>query len=220
VTPETVAAETPEERRQRASTILRRLRSQYNAECALVHESPLQLLIATILSAQCTDEAVNRVTPSLFARYPDAVAFADADQEDLEGSINSLGLFRNKAKSLRACCRLLVDEHGGEVPQTMAELVTLPGVARKTANVVLGTAFGKAEGVVVDTHVQRLSQRMGLTEQADPVKIERDLMAVLPRNRWVEGGHNLVWHGRKCCTARKPDCGACVVADLCPRIGV
>jgi endonuclease-3 len=214
------AAETPEQRRQRASTILRRLRGEYDAHCALVHQTPLQLLLATILSAQCTDEMVNKVTPALFSRFPDAASLAEASQEEVETLINSLGLFRNKAKSLRGCCALIMSEFGGEVPRTMAELTRLPGVARKTANVVLGTAFGIPSGVVVDTHVQRLSGRMGLSQQSDAVKIERDLMAILPKDRWIEAGHNLIWHGRKCCAARKPACERCVVGDLCPRVGV
>lgn len=221
VTPETVAAETPDERRRRATTILRRLRTRYDPVCALVHDNPLQLLIATILSAQATDEQVNKVTPALFRKYPRAEDFAAASQSEMEQDIGSIGLFRNKAKSIRACCGLLVERHGGEVPETMPELVQLPGVARKTANVVLGTALGKATGVVVDTHVQRLSYRLGLTgEQQNTDRIERDLMAVFPRSRWIEAGHNLIWHGRKCCRARKPSCDECVCADLCPRLGV
>jgi endonuclease-3 len=218
--PEPVAAETPDARRRRASTILRRLRAEYPLQCGLRHENPLQLLLATILSAQCSDEMVNRVTPALFARFPDAAAVAAAGQEEVEALIGSLGLFRNKAKSLRGCCALLVAEHGGEVPRTMRALVRLPGVARKTANVVLGTAFGIAAGVVVDTHVQRLSARLGLSDQTDPVRIERDLMALLPRARWIEAGHALIWHGRRCCQARKAACERCPVADSCPRIGV
>lgn len=220
VTPETVAAETAAARRRRATTILRRLRTRYEPVCALRHENPLQLLIATILSAQTSDEQVNRVTPALFERFPDAAAFAEASQEELEAAIATIGLFRNKAKNIRGACRMIVEEYGGEVPDTMPELLRLPGVARKTANVVLGTAFGKATGVVVDTHVQRLAGRMGLTSAETPERIERDLMELLPRSRWIEAGHNLIWHGRKCCGARRPHCSDCVCADLCPRLGV
>ena len=173
------------------------------------------------MSAQTTDEQVNKVTPGLFAKYPDAAAFAAAEPAELEQDLNRIGLFRNKAKSIRGACRLLVEQHGGEVPASMPELLKLPGVARKTANVVLGTAFGLASGVVVDTHVQRLSGRLGLTaETTNTDKIEKDLIAAFPRDRWVEAGHNLIWHGRKCCAARRPDCANCVCADLCPRIGV
>ena len=214
------AGEDPEQRRRRVSTILRRLRGEYEAVCGLRHEGPMQLLVATILSAQCSDEMVNRVTPALFERYPDAAALAVAEQADIEAMINSLGLFRNKAKSIKGACQLLVDRHGGQVPDDLDALLALPGVARKTANVVLGNAFGRATGVVVDTHVQRLSQRLGLTEQTDPVKIERDLMAAIPKNRWIEASHTIIWHGRKCCAARRPACGRCVIADLCPRLGV
>jgi endonuclease-3 len=214
------ADESLEQRRRRASTLLRRLRAHYEARCGLQHESPFQLLVATILSAQCSDEMVNRVTPALFARCPSAESLAAISQAELEGLIGSLGLFRNKAKNLRACGALLVSEFGGQPPRTMAELTRLPGVARKTANVVLGTAYGIAVGVVVDTHVARLSGRLGLSAAGDPVKIERDLMAVLPRNRWIEAGHNLVWHGRKCCSAQRPACDRCPVADLCPRLGL
>lgn len=221
VTVETVAEETTAARRRRASTILRRLRTLYEPRCALLHANPLQLLVATILSAQTTDEQVNKVTPELFARYPDAAAFAAASQEELEQAIAAIGLFRNKAKSIRGACAMLVEQFGGEVPDRMAELTKLPGVARKTANVVLGTAFGRAEGVVVDTHVQRLAWRLGLTgEEVNTTKIERDLMAAYPKPNWIDLGHLLVWHGRKCCTARKPQCSTCAVAELCPRQGV
>ncbi len=221
VTADTVADETTEARRRRASTILRRLRTLYEPRCALLHANPLQLLVATILSAQTTDEQVNKVTPELFARYPDAAAFAAASQEELEQAIAAIGLFRNKAKSIRGACAMLVEQFGGDVPERMADLVKLPGVARKTANVVLGTAFGRAEGVVVDTHVQRLAWRLGLTaEEVNTAKIERDLMAAYPPSNWIDLGHLLVWHGRKCCTARKPQCSTCHVAELCPRQGV
>ena len=220
LSPQDLAAETDEARRRRVSTLLRRFRGEYDAVCGLRHEGPLQLLVATILSAQCSDEMVNRVTPALFEQFPDAAAFAAAEQADIEAAINSLGLFRNKAKSIKGACTLLCEQHGGQVPSAMDALLALPGVARKTANVVLGNAFGIASGVVVDTHVQRLSQRLGLTAQTDPVKIERDLMALVPRERWVEASHTIIWHGRKCCAARKPACDRCLVADLCPRVGV
>ncbi|MBI2298534.1 MAG: endonuclease III [Armatimonadetes bacterium] len=220
LTADSVAAETAEQRANRGSTILRRLRTRYDPVCALVHHNPLQLLIATILSAQTTDEQVNKVTPELFRRYPGAAAFAATSQEELEGAIASIGLFRNKAKSIRGACAMIVEQFGGEVPRSMKQLLKLPGVARKTANVVLGTGFGLATGVVVDTHVQRLSRRMGLTEEELPEKIERNLMQCFPKPRWIEAGHNLIWHGRKCCRAQKPQCSACVCADLCPRIGV
>lgn len=218
---EELSQETDDERRRRGSTILRRLRTRYEPVCALIHDNPLQLLIATILSAQSTDEQVNKITPALFDKYRDAEAFAAASQAELERDIGSIGLFRNKAKSIRGCATKLVEEHGGEVPARMADLVELPGVARKTANVVLGTAFGKATGVVVDTHVQRVTFRLGLTfEEKNTNRIEKDLMEVFPRPRWVEAGHNIIWHGRKCCIARKPRCSECVVLDLCPRRGV
>lgn len=213
--------ETIDQRKQRASTILRRFRTVYHAECALLHDNPFQLLIATILSAQSTDEQVNKVTPALFAAYPDPAAFAAASQEEMERAIGSIGLFRNKAKSIRGTAQRIVEVFGGEVPRRMPDLLTLPGVARKTANVVLGTAFGIASGVVVDTHVKRLSYRFGFTAEAQNTdRIEQDLMAILPRQRWVEAGHNLIWHGRRVCDARKPRCSDCLVAELCPRQGV
>jgi endonuclease-3 len=190
-----------------------------NARCALHHENPLQLLVATILSAQCTDTRVNLVTPALFARYPDAAAFANADQSELESMIASTGFFRNKAKNIIACCRAIVDNHGGEVPGTMEELVPLAGIGRKTANVVLGNAFD-VPGIPVDTHVARLSQRMGLTQHADPVKIERDLMALLPADEWTMFGHRMIYHGRQVCHARKPGCESCTIRDICPKVGV
>ena len=221
VTSETVAAETEEERRRRASTIVRRLRSQYDAVCGLNFENPLQLLVATILSAQATDAQVNRVTPALFERFPDAEAFADVSQEELEAAIASIGLFRNKAKSIRGACLMIVDEYDGEVPSTMKQLTRLPGVARKTANVVLGTAFGRAAGIAVDTHVQRIAYRLGLTEERKNTdRIERNLTTCIPRTRWIEAGHTIIWHGRRCCKARGPLCDECVCADLCPRNGV
>jgi endonuclease-3 len=189
-------------------------------ECALVHRSPLELLVATILSAQCTDERVNQVTPVLFARYPSAEKLAGARIEDLESIIKSTGFFRNKAKNIQGCCAALVERHGGEVPRRLEELVRLPGVGRKTANVVLGTAFGIASGVVVDTHVGRLSKRLGLTRASDPVRIEQDLMERLPAEAWIAFSHRMIWHGRRTCQARKPRCEACELAEVCPKTGV
>jgi endonuclease-3 len=207
-------------REERARKIVALLaRHHPDATCALTWRDPYQLLAATILSAQCTDARVNLTTPALFRRYPDAAALARADRAELEGLIRSTGFYRNKAKSLLGMAKGLVEKHGGEVPRTMAELVELPGVARKTANVILGTAFGIAEGIVVDTHVIRLAGRMGLTKEEDPVKIERDLMEVVPRDRWIAFAHQMTWHGRKVCDARKPECGACPVAKVCPSCG-
>src|SRR5690606_15869185 len=204
-------------KRERALEILRRLGDEYpNAKCALNHRNAFELLTATILSAQCTDERVNQVTPSLFARYPTPHDLAAARQEELEEIIRSTGFFRSKAKSLLGMAQALVERHGGEVPAEMEALVVLPGVGRKTANVVLSNAFGKSEGVVVDTHVKRLAGRLGLTRETDPEKVERDLMELLPRDRWTAVEHLLIWHGRKVCDARRPRCEACVVADLCP----
>ncbi len=190
-----------------------------DAHCALHHANPLQLLVATILSAQCTDERVNKVTPALFARYPDARAYAEADRAEMEAMIQSTGFFRNKAKSIQTCCQILVEKHGGEVPATMEELVPLPGVGRKTANVVLGNAFG-IPGIPVDTHVGRLSRRMGLTEHDDPVKVESDLMALIPREDWTDFGHRMIFHGRQVCHSRKPKCEECTLAKICSKIGV
>jgi len=191
-----------------------------DADCALRHVDAFQLLVATILSAQSTDETVNKVTPVLFAKYPTPRAFADAPVEEIERIIHSTGFFRQKAKSIQGTARKIVDEFGGSVPQTLEELVTLPGVARKTANVVLGTAFGKNEGVVVDTHVGRLSMRLGFTwsgkDAKDAVKIERDLMELFPQESWTFLGHSLIWHGRRVCGARKPNCEGCTLNKLCP----
>jgi endonuclease-3 len=206
--------------RDQARRILRGLEKLYpEATCALHYTNPLQLLIATILSAQCTDARVNLVTPALFAKYPDAAAFARANREELQRLIQSTGFFRNKARNIIACCKQIVEKHDGEVPGTMEELVPLPGVGRKTANVVLGNAFG-TPGIPVDTHVGRLSQRMGLTNQTDPVKIERDLMEVIPQKEWTHFGHRMIYHGRQVCHARKPLCGQCTLARLCARRGV
>jgi len=200
-----------------AKTIVRRLRGEYpDVHCALTHENPYELIVSTILSAQCTDEMVNKVTPALFAKYPTAGALAKARLPSVEKLVKSTGFFRNKAKNITGMARKLVADFDGKVPRTMEELLSLPGVARKTANVVLGVAFGKAEGVVVDTHVQRLSQRLGLTKEEDPKKIERDLMEALPKSDWIDASHLLIWHGRRVCSARKPQCDKCVLRDRCP----
>lgn len=205
----------------RVRKIIRKLRDAYpDATCALHHRNPLQLLVATILSAQCTDARVNLVTPALFEKYRTAADFAAAQQRELEEMIRSTGFFRNKARSIRNCCRAIAERCGGEVPDSLEQLVNLDGIGRKTANVVLGVAYGKAEGVVVDTHVARLSRRMGLTRQRTPEKIEQALMKLVPRADWIDFSHLLIWHGRKRCNARRPDCIQCEVADLCPKIGV
>jgi len=185
------------------------------AECALVHKTPLELLVATILSAQCTDKRVNIVTEGLFRKYKTAFAFAKLTQPKLESMIRSTGFYRNKAKSIRTMARMLVDKHGGSVPQEMPALLELPGVARKTANVVLGTAFGRAEGVVVDTHVMRLSGRLGLSKEKTPEKIEKDLMQRIPQRDWIWFAHAMIHHGRQVCTARSPRCPECPVLRLC-----
>ena len=190
-----------------------------DAYCALEHQTPLQLLIATILSAQCTDVRVNMVTPSLFGRFPDAYAFAMAEPEQLEAYIQSTGFFRNKARNIIACCKELIEKHGGQVPGTMEELVALPGVGRKTANVILGNAFD-VPGITVDTHVQRLSRRMGLTRANTPEKIEQDLMKLIPKKDWTMFSHRMIFHGRQVCSARKPRCDECTLAKYCPKIGV
>jgi endonuclease-3 len=197
--------------------VVKRLGKAYpGAKCALDHRTPFELLVATILSAQCTDVRVNLVTPSLFAKYPTAKALAKAEQDDVEAIIRSTGFFRNKAKNLIGMARALMDRHHGEVPAEMEELRVLPGVGRKTANVVLGNAFGMNEGVTVDTHVARLSKLLGLTRHTDPIKIETDLMALVPRQDWTIVSHLLIWHGRQVCIARRPKCGSCVLASLCP----
>jgi len=206
---------TPE---QTASKIIAELKKKYPApECALVHQNPWQLLVATILSAQCTDKRVNMVTPALFKKYSTPAAFAAAKQGDLEKAIHSTGFFRNKAKNIIACAQTLIDKYKGEIPQNIDDLTSLPGVGRKTASVILGTAFGKAEGIVVDTHVTRLSNRMGLTEQSDAVRIEKDLMTIIPKKHWIEFSHLLILHGRERCSARKPDCENCEVNKFCAR---
>ena len=206
---------------ERIGAILDELDREYpEVECALDHTKPLELLVATILSAQCTDDRVNIVTRELFPKYPTPQHYAEADVADLEAVIRSTGFFRNKAKNLVGMGRGLVERHGGEVPRTMDELLALPGVARKTANVVLGTAFRIAVGVVVDTHVGRLAQRLGLTKHEDPVRIEQDLMRLVPQDHWIRLSHQLIWHGRRVCGARKPDCDRCGLRDWCPSAGV
>ena len=202
---------------ERAAEIYKRLREHYpNAHCALDFTSPFQLLVATILSAQCTDKRVNMVTPALFNRYPSPAAMSEAKPEDLEEMIKSTGFFRNKTKSLLAMSRAVAEEHNGRVPDTMEQLVRLPGVGRKTANVVLGNAFDKNEGVVVDTHVGRVSARLGLTKQTDPVKVEQDLVKLFPREQWTMLAHLLIEHGRQICDARRPKCEICFLNDICP----
>jgi endonuclease III len=204
---------TPEEARQ----VLALLRQAHpDAHCELDHQDPFQLIIATVLSAQSTDVAVNQVTPDLFKRWPDPLALGRAEQSQVEKAIGRLGMFRQKSKNLIGLAQRLVERHGGQVPRTLAELVELPGVGRKTANVVLGVAFGAPEGVVVDTHVQRISQRLGWTRHTDPVDIEQDLMRIFPRADWDILSHTLIFHGRRICTARKPACAACPVSKLCP----
>jgi endonuclease III len=200
-----------------ATEIFTRLkRAHPDAHCELDYETPLQLLIATILSAQCTDKRVNMVTPLLFRTFPTAASLADAPSEQLEEIIKSTGFFRNKAKSLIGLGKALVERHDGEVPDTMAVLVQLPGVGRKTANVVLGNAFNRSEGVVVDTHIGRLSLRLGLTKETDPVKVEQDLMPLFPQDEWAQLAHVLIFHGRRVCFARSPDCPSCTLSDICP----
>ncbi len=203
-----------------AQVLLAALEREYpDAHCELKHRNAFELLCATILSAQCTDVRVNMVTPVLFARYPDADALANALQEDVEEIVRTTGFFRSKAKNLISMAGVLMDRHHGEVPRTIAELVELAGVGRKTANVILGNAFDINEGIVVDTHVQRLSRRLGLTREADAVAIERALMPLFPREKWALLSHLLIWHGRRVCDARKPRCGGCVVEGVCPSAG-
>ncbi len=213
--------ETPEQTRRRAALILRRLKKAYpDARCALDHSSPLELLVATILSAQSTDMRVNMVTPALFAKYRTAADYARSPRGVLEQEIHSTGFFNAKAKSLRAMGAAIAAGHGGKVPDTMDALVALPGVGRKTANVVLGNAFGKDEGFVVDTHIGRLARRMGFTQQIDPVKVELDLNDLVPKGRRTLAAHLLIFHGRQICMARKPACPDCPVEPLCPKVGV
>jgi endonuclease-3 len=200
-----------------ARNVQRRLLAAYpDAHCELAFTTPLQLVVATVLSAQCTDKRVNMVTPVLFARYPDAFALARAELSDLEEIVKSTGFFRNKAKNILGLARALVERHGGSVPRTMEELVRLPGVGRKTANVVLGNAFGINEGIVVDTHVARLSARLGLTRETDAVKIEQALIPLFSRDSWTMLSHLFIWHGRRVCDARRPRCTECTLGDICP----
>ena len=213
--------ETPKAKAARLKKIIAALDRTYpEAHCELAHADPLELLVATILSAQCTNKRVNIVTKELFKKYRSAADYANASLAELEQAVKTTGFFRNKAKNIQACCRKLVERHGDQVPRTMEELTHLDGVGRKTANVVLGNAFGINAGVVVDTHVARLSQRLGLTKQKTPEKIESELMALVPQKQWALFSHWLIWHGRRRCAARKPDCANCEIKKLCPRIGV
>lgn len=217
ITPAQARRESGRARRQRVEEIVARLQRHYpQVRFALDFKTPLELLVATILAAQCTDERVNQVTPALFRRYPTTQAFAEADLPELEEMVRTTGFFRNKARALKNVGQALLAEHDGEVPASMEALVTLPGVGRKTANVVLGNAFGINEGIAVDTHVQRLSRRLGLTGETDPEKIERDLIPLIPRETWTRFAHLLQAHGRAICQARRPACPVCPVADLCP----
>lgn len=216
-----VPRETAAAKSDRTRKIISVLRTTYpDAHCELNFSNPLELLIATILSAQCTDKQVNRVTAGLFKTYRNAKAFADAPLTEIEAAVRTTGFFRNKARNIKACCKSLAEQFGGKVPRTMDELHALAGVGRKTANVVLGNAFGLNVGVVVDTHVTRLAWRLGLTRQTDAVKIEAELMKLVPQNDWTLFSHWLIWHGRRRCAARKPDCANCELGDLCPRAGV
>ena len=210
----------PARRAKLASEVVKRLRREFpRAQTSLTHDDPFQLLIATILSAQCTDERVNKVVPGLFRKYPGPEKLARAGIRDIERIIRSTGFYHAKAKNIRGCSAAIVREHGGKVPGNIDELVNLPGVGRKTANVVLGSAFGIASGVVVDTHVKRLAARLGLTRNGDPVKIEADLVRIVPKEDWIVFSHLLIWHGRKTCKARNPDCPCCVLCDICPAAG-
>jgi endonuclease-3 len=221
--PQTVATQKPAKTPKRSAeamritAILDELDRLYpDAHCELDFRNPFELLISVILSAQCTDDRVNLITPTLFERFPDAKALAESDQEEIEKIIFSTGFYRNKAKNIRAAAKKLCEKFGGAVPRTMVDLLTLPGVARKTANVVMGTAFGIPSGVVVDTHISRLSQRLGMTREDEPEKIERDLQKRWPEERWIMSGHRLIWHGRRVCFARKPSCATCTLRPLCP----
>ena len=211
-----VRPRTKAERQARVNVILRTLDEMYpNATCALIHRNPWELLVATILSAQCTDKVVNEVTPGVFAKYPTPEDFAAARQEVLANDLRRTGFFNNKAKSVIGAAKRIVNEFGGKVPQTLEELLTVPGAARKTANVVLGTAYNIASGIVVDTHVQRISRRLDLTKQSDPVKIEQDLIKIIPRDRWILFSHQIIHHGRALCIARKPKCAECKLDPVC-----
>ncbi|MDD5140594.1 MAG: endonuclease III [Verrucomicrobiales bacterium] len=216
-----MSRETAAAKKERTMKIIAALQRTYpNAHCELNFSNPLQLLIATILSAQCTDKRVNIVTAELFKKYRSAKDFADAALAEIEEAVKTTGFFRNKAKNIKACCAALVEKFGGEVPRTMAELHALAGVGRKTANVVLGNAFGINVGVVVDTHVTRLCNRLGLAKGTDAVKLEQELMKLVPQNDWTHFSHWLIWHGRRRCDARKPDCANCEIQKLCPKIGL
>jgi len=207
-------------RRELAEKVVATLRRLYpDAKCSLNFRTPLELLVATILSAQCTDERVNQVTPALFARFRTAQDYAQADPKELESYIRPTGFYRAKARNIIACCKALVERYGGELPRTLEELTQLPGVGRKTANVVLGTIWG-VPGIVVDTHVRRLARRMGLTRHTDPDKIERDLMELIPQEEWIAFGHRMIYHGRQVCLARNPKCDTCALNSFCPKIGV
>jgi endonuclease III len=207
--------------KQYTSKISKILREHYaDAKCELHYQTPLQLLIATILSAQCTDERVNLVTKALFKKYPDASAYANASLKDLERDIQSTGFYHNKAKSIQSCCQSLLERYDSQVPKDIEKLIELPGIGRKTANVVLGTAYGITSGIVVDTHVTRVSQRLGLSQEKNPEKIEKDLLEQFPRKEWIAISNRMVHHGRYVCTARKPQCDSCPLANICPRIGV
>ncbi|VAW30937.1 Endonuclease III [hydrothermal vent metagenome] len=201
-------------------TVLQRLQTAHpDAHCELNYETPLQLLVATILSAQCTDVRVNKVTPALFAKYPDVTAFAAADRAELEDAIHSTGFFRQKASFIQETAVSLLQNHGGQVPDEMAQLIKLKGVARKTANVVLGEIYGKSEGITVDTHVKRIAKKLGLTSSdKNPVKVERELMAIIPKEQWINISHLLIFHGRRVCIARRPDCPNCTLNDICPSV--
>ncbi len=206
-----------QEEKQRTRQIIRRLKREYpDARCSLNYSNPLELLVGTILSAQCTDERVNIVTADLFRKYRSPEDYVNVPQEELEQDVRSTGFYRNKAKAIQGACRRIIEQHDGRVPDQLEDLLLLPGVARKTANVVLGNAFGIASGVVVDTHVQRLSRRLGLSDQSQPEKIERDLVELVPKKDWIDFSHLMIYHGRKVCKARNPLCAECVVESLCP----
>ena len=213
--------ESNQHKRQRAQEIAARLKKEYPGATTVLHWSNiLELLVATILSAQCTDERVNQVTETLFKKYPTARDYAEAPVEELEQDIRSTGLFRNKAKSIQGAAQVILAQFGGQVPDNMEDMLKLPGVARKTANVVLGTGLRKATGIAVDTHVKRLAGRMGLSAEKNPDKIEKDLMELIPQKEWIDFGHAMIWHGRQVCTARKARCAECYGEDLCPKTGV
>ncbi len=215
------AQQTDKDRKNHARKVCKALERAYpEAACALLHTNPYQLLVATILSAQCTDARVNMVTPELFRRFPDAVSLARGDQADLESLIRSTGFFRAKSRNLLAMARKVAEDHGGTIPSDLDSLTALPGVGRKTANVVLGTAFGLATGVVVDTHVKRLARRLGLSSRKTPEQIEQDLMQAVPRKQWVDLSHRLIHHGRRVCLARRPKCEICSLEKICPKFGV